>query len=154
MWLIRGLTCLIVFGILCIGILTNWIRSQACCIWDGKLTRAQNSLMIQFLMMITVLSSHLTLSHQQLYHHKRTQSSVIPLYLSMPWSWVNTKYSNNPRPTISCSQPVSFQSLHDEWTPQYSLNMWHTSLPINHLQLALPEHKGKVSSHHIPMIAS
>jgi len=32
------------------------------------------------------------ISHPQLYHHLRTQSSVSPWYLSMPWSWVNTKY--------------------------------------------------------------
>ena len=35
----------------------------------------------------------LSLSRPQLYQHRRTQSSVILLYLTMPWSWVNTEYS-------------------------------------------------------------
>jgi hypothetical protein len=38
----------------------------------------------QFLMMISPISSDLCLSCAQLYHHLRTRSSVIPLYLSMP----------------------------------------------------------------------
>ena len=41
------------------------------------------------------LHPHLSLCRAQLYHHCRTQSQVIPLYLSMPWSWVDTKYSIN-----------------------------------------------------------
>jgi len=31
-------------------------------------------------------------AHPQLYHHHRTQTYVIPLYLSMLWSWVDTEY--------------------------------------------------------------
>jgi len=37
--------------------------------------------------------SHLSLSCPQFDHHLRTQSYVIPLYLSMPWSKVSTEYS-------------------------------------------------------------
>jgi len=38
----------------------------------------------QFLMMISLISSDLSLSCAQLYHHLRTRSEVIPPYLSMP----------------------------------------------------------------------
>ena len=34
-----------------------------------------------------------SLSRPNLYHHLRTRSQVIALYLSMPWSRVNTEYS-------------------------------------------------------------
>jgi len=47
----------------------------------------------QFLMTICPINSHLSTSRPQLYRHLRTRSSVIPLYLSMPWSRVNTEYS-------------------------------------------------------------
>jgi len=43
--------------------------------------------------MICPISSHLSLSRPQLYDHLRTPSKFIPLYLSMPWSRVNTEYS-------------------------------------------------------------
>jgi len=36
---------------------------------------------------------YLSLSCLLLQHHGRAESWVIPLYLSMPWSWVDTKYS-------------------------------------------------------------
>ena len=51
---------------------------------DGKLPRTQRSIQSQFLMMISPISSHLSLSRPQVYHHRRTRSQVIPLYLSMP----------------------------------------------------------------------
>jgi len=37
-----------------------------------------------------------SLSRPKLYHHLRTRSQVIALYLSMPWSRVNTEYSIHP----------------------------------------------------------
>jgi len=37
--------------------------------------------------------SHLHPPSLVLYHHRRTQSEVIPLYQSMPWSSVNIEYS-------------------------------------------------------------
>jgi len=43
--------------------------------------------------MICPISSHLLLSHPQLYHHLRSWSWVIPLYISMLWSRVYTVYS-------------------------------------------------------------
>jgi len=47
----------------------------------------------QFLMMVSPISSHLSRSRPQVYHHLRTRSYVIALNLSMPWSRVNTKNS-------------------------------------------------------------
>jgi len=49
----------------------------------------------QFLMMISPISSHLSLSHPHLYHYLGIGSFVIPLYLFMPWSRVNTENSRH-----------------------------------------------------------
>jgi len=92
-WEIRGMTCPIGFRRPCIAFLTCRIGSRTCHIGNGKLTHTQNSHKSQFLIMISPMSSYLSLSRPQLYHHLRTWCSVIPLYLSMPWSRVNTKYS-------------------------------------------------------------
>ena len=67
-----------------IGVITRQIGNRTCRIGDGQLTRIRNSLKSQFLMMISPISSDLSLSCAQLYHHLRTRSYVIPLYLSMP----------------------------------------------------------------------
>jgi len=92
-WEIRGTTCLIGFRQPRISGITRRFGTRTCCIGDGKLTRTQNPLKSQFLMMISPISSDLSLSCAQLYHHLRTRSQVIHLYLSMPWSWLNTEYS-------------------------------------------------------------
>jgi len=120
---IRGTTCLIGLGRPCMGGITCQIGTPTCRIGDGKLTHTRNSVKSQFLMMISPISSHVSPSRPQLYPHLRTRSWVIPLYLSMPWSWVNTEYSIHrvlhtqstayteyciiPRSTVSHSQPVS-----------------------------------------------
>jgi hypothetical protein len=63
--------------------------------------------------MISPLSSHLSLCHPQLYHHLRTQSKLIPLYLSMQWSRANTEYS------IHRLQAYAEYSMHRAWyTPR------------------------------------
>jgi len=73
-WEIRGTTCLIGFRRPGIGVITRRIRTLTCRIWDGKLTRTRNSLKSLFLMMISPISSDLSLSCAQLYHHLRTRS--------------------------------------------------------------------------------
>jgi len=75
-----------------IGVITHQIRNCTWCIGEGKLTCTGNSLKSQFLTMISPICSHLSLSCPQFYHHIRIQSLVIALYLSMPWSSVNTEY--------------------------------------------------------------
>jgi hypothetical protein len=92
-WEIRGTLCLIGLGRLRISSITHWIGTRICCIADGYLTPTRNSLKSQFLMTISPIISHLSLSRPQLYHHLKTQSQVIALYISMPWSRVNTEYS-------------------------------------------------------------
>jgi len=72
MWEIRGTTCLIGFRIPQIGVLPRRIGSRTCRIGNGKLTRIRNSLRSQFLMMVSPISSHLSLSRSQLYHHLKT----------------------------------------------------------------------------------
>ena len=84
LWEIRGMTCLIGLGRPRIGVITCQIRTRTCRIGDGKLTCTQNSLKFQFHMMISAIPAHPSVSCPQLYHHLRTQSSVIALYLAMP----------------------------------------------------------------------
>jgi len=73
-WEIRGTTCLIEFRRPRIGVITCRIKTRTCRIRDGILTRTQNSLKSQFLMMISPIFSDLSLSCAQLYHHLKTRS--------------------------------------------------------------------------------
>jgi len=104
-WEIRGTTCLIGLGIPRISIITHRIGTCTCCIGDGKLPHTRNPLKSQVLMIFSPISSHLSLSRPQLYHHLRTRSYVIALSLSMPWSRVNTenrKHCIMHYPSIDC----------------------------------------------------
>jgi len=92
MWDIMGTTCLIGFRTPHIVVITRGIGTRTWCNGDGKLTRTQNSLKSQFLMMISRIPSHLCHACPQLYHHRSTQSYLIALYLSMPWSRANSEY--------------------------------------------------------------
>jgi len=89
-------------------VITRWIGTRTCCMRNGKLTYMQNSLKSQFLKIIGAISSLLSLSHPQIYHYLRIRSYVIHLYLFMPWSRVNTKYS------IHQVQHTPSKSLHWE----------------------------------------
>jgi len=93
LWEIRSTTSMIGFRRPRICEITRRIGTRTCRIGDGELTRTRNPLKSQFLMMISPISSDLSLSCAQLYHHLTTRSEVIPLHLSMPWSWLNTEYS-------------------------------------------------------------
>jgi len=73
-WEIMGMTCMIGFRRPHIGVTTRLIGTGTCRIRDGKLTRTRNCLESQFLMMISPISSDLSLSCAQLYHHLRTWS--------------------------------------------------------------------------------
>jgi len=70
---IRDTTCLIVLGRPHIGVNMRQLVTPTWCIGDGKLTRTQTSPKSQFLMIISPVSSHLSLSCLQLYHHLRTR---------------------------------------------------------------------------------
>jgi len=91
-WEIRGMTCPSGYTRLHIDILNVQIGCGTFLIGNGQLTRTWNSLLSQYLMIIYHLSTHLYLSRPQLYHHLGTWSQHIPLYLYMPWSWVNNEY--------------------------------------------------------------
>ena len=43
--------------------------------------------------LVLIFIPHLSLSSSQLYHHCSTKSFVIPFYLSMSWSQLDTEYS-------------------------------------------------------------
>jgi len=73
-WVIWGRTYLIGLGRPRISVITRRIRTCTCCIGDGKLTRTRNSLKSQYLMMISPVPSHISLSYFQSYHHLRTRS--------------------------------------------------------------------------------
>ena len=68
----RGMTCVIGFARHSIGVITCRIGTRTCRTGDGKFTRTRNSLKSQFLMMISPISSNLSLSCAQLYHHLRS----------------------------------------------------------------------------------
>ena len=61
-WEARGTTCLIGFRRPCISVFSSRIRSSTCRFRNGKSTHTRNSLKSQFLMMLSPISSHLSLS--------------------------------------------------------------------------------------------
>jgi len=92
-WELTGTMSLIRLITLHIGVITWRIGIAACHIGDGKLTCTWNSLKSKVLMTISPISSLPFLPHTPPYHHLTTYSDVIPLYRSMPWSWVNALYT-------------------------------------------------------------
>jgi len=73
-WEIRGMTCLIGLGWSLLIVITHLIGTRICCIRDHQLTRTRNSRKSQFLMMISPVPFHISLSCPQFYHHLRTRS--------------------------------------------------------------------------------
>ena len=73
-WEFRGLTCLSGLGTPCIGVITYHIGSCTSHIGDGKLTRTRISLKSHFLIMLFPISSVLSHSRLQLYHHLKKWS--------------------------------------------------------------------------------
>jgi len=146
--------CPIVLGRPCLGIITRPNGTGTCCIVDGKVTRTHDSLTSQVLMTLSLILSHFSVSHPQLYHHLRKWSSVIPLYLSMPWLIVNTEYSTHRvqhslstaytayrhHPKIDCLPlPASLSSLGRPCCtqfptfPQLRVKQWIESHLLSHL---------------------
>jgi len=74
LWEIRGASYLIRLGRPRIGVIARRIGSPTGCIGDRKFTCTWNSLKSQFLMMISPIFSHPSLSRPRFYHHLRTQS--------------------------------------------------------------------------------
>jgi len=142
-WEIMSTTCWIGFRRPRVGDIACLIGTQTCHIGDGKLTWTRSSLKSQFLMMIRPISSHLSLSCPQLYHHLRTRSYVIHLYLSMPWAWVNTEYKIHRvlhHPKIDCLPlPASLSTLSGPCCtqfsifPQFRVNQWIESQLPSHM---------------------
>jgi len=103
-----------------------------------------------------LLPSSSSISHScpQLNHHRRTQSEVIPLYLSMTWSWVDTEYSihrvQHP-PKIVC---LPFIHMITCWPLNVASASGVPPYTIDRHQPALHESL-KVKAHcHIPTVAS
>jgi hypothetical protein len=67
-------TCPIKFRRRRLGVITCRIRTRTSRKRDGQLTCTRNSLKSQILMIISPISSDLSLTCAQLYHHLRTQS--------------------------------------------------------------------------------
>jgi len=146
---IRSTTCQSAFGTPPIAVITHQIGICTCHIGDGKLTPTRHSLQSQFLMIVSPIVPHFCLSCHYLYHHLRTPSEVISLFLSIPWSWVNTEYSiyqssasslaRLSTGTCQCviSEHVvilnSLYSSNYELTNEYSVGSRRASLPIHHL---------------------
>jgi len=100
------------------------------------------------------LHPHLSLSRPKLDHHRKTRSQVIPLYLSMPWLWVDTKYSIHQVPhtlsTASTQDYLSFLHSHEyELTPECRFSFQCASLHGRLTSASSPwESKGKVTLLH------
>jgi len=73
-WVIRSTTCPIGVTRPRFSVNTCRIATRTCWIGLGMLTHTRNSLKSQFLMMISPISSHFSLSCPQLYDHLRTPS--------------------------------------------------------------------------------
>jgi len=73
-WVLRGMTCRIGLGWPRISEITRQIGTRTSCIGDGKLTCTRNFLKSQFLVMISPVPSHLSLSCPQFYNHLTTRS--------------------------------------------------------------------------------
>jgi len=71
LWEIRSTTCLIALRKPRVSVITCRIWTRTCCIGDGQLTRTRNCVKSQFLMMISPISSDLSNSCAQLYHHAK-----------------------------------------------------------------------------------
>ena len=122
------MTCLIGLGRPRIGDITRQIGTSTCRIGDGKLTLRRNSLKSQFLMMVSPYPL-MSLSCPQFYHHLRTQSEVIHLYLSMPRSRVNTEYSIHRVQHTPCTAYTEY-CIHHVINPRSTVSR---SLPVSHL---------------------
>ena len=125
-WEIRGTRCLIVLKRAHIGVPTFRIGSGTYRIGNGQLTWTRNSLMSRFLIMISHISSHLSLSRPQIYHHLRTWSessmSISPCHdHELIPSTAYTKYCIIPWSTFSRSQPVFHH-----WAVLVVLNLLHS----------------------------
>jgi len=100
--------------------LPDWVRKKSnwCCYmrdWHWYLLCRRWYLdsrtkftMSQFLMIFSPISSHLSLSCPQLYYSLRTWSQIIPLNLSMSWSWVNTAYGIH---RVQCDPTIDYLLL-------------------------------------------
>jgi len=63
-------------------------------------------------LVLSQIPSHLKISCPYLYNHRWTLCNVIPVFICLLHSYVNTKYSLNPRSTVSHSQSVFYYSDH------------------------------------------
>ena len=112
-----------------ICVTTCQISTCNCCIADGILTPTQNSLKSQFLMMISPISSYPSLCCPQHYHHLKTRSLVIALYLSISWSSVITEYSIH-QVQHTASTAYTKYSIHQV---QHTPSTAYTEYCIHHL---------------------
>jgi len=101
MWDVRCTICIAAFRIHHMSVLPNRIRTHSRCHGNYTMTHTWNSLYFQFLMMISPISSHLSLSNPHLLHRNQRQIQVICHDFSVPWSSIHTEYRNYPRLSFS-----------------------------------------------------
>jgi len=121
-WEIRVTTGLSGFGIPSIVIPAHYSGSYTYCIGYRKVTSKWNSVMFQFLVMISPITIQLSLFRPPLYHHQWTCSAVIPLHPSTTLPWELTEctiyqlqYTQSGEYTANSIHPV-------ENTPQNSIH--------------------------------
>jgi hypothetical protein len=74
---------------------TRQTGTRTCRTGAAELTCTGNPLQLMFRMIISPISSHISASCSQLDNQLSTRRYFFPLYLAMPWSWVNTMYVIN-----------------------------------------------------------
>ena len=102
----QGTTCLIGFRRPCIGVFTCLIGSSTCRIRNGKLSRTQNSLKSQFLIMISPISIHLSLSLPS-----PKNAKLIHSYLSLR-SMIRSYHRVQHTPSTAYTEPSIYWVQH------------------------------------------
>jgi len=103
---------------------------------------------------ILIFIPQLSLSGPELYHHRRTQSYVIPPYLCMSWSWVDTEYSIHwvqHTPKIDC---LHFIFMITSWLLNVVSALGGPPYRIDRHQPALHKSTTLKSLCHIPTVPS
>ena len=98
--------------------------------------------------------SHFHIRSLFLYHHHRPQSKVIPLYLYIPWPWVNTEYSMHRAQHTTTIVCLPLILMITSWPLKVPSASNVPSFKIDCHQPALHDSSQLKSPDHIPMDAS
>jgi len=145
MWKIISTTHVREWRISHISVLTFQSWNHIFHIRYGKFFSTGYFLKSQYLLKVSPISFYLSLSHSQLYHYLKTWCPVIPLYLSISWLWVHTKYSIHQLQHTPISTYTNY-SIHQL---QHTPITVYTKYTTDHAQHKLSRAYTEYSSHRI-----